>query len=761
MKHRTKCRPSGVPYLLILIVFLLNCGQSGRLSIVREGRSEYSIILYEKAGDIERRAAKELQKYLAEISGCTLEIIRSEDPAETPHILLASAGSFSGVYPNIDREVLEEDGFTISTEGKNLVLAGGTKKGVLYAVYTLLEDYLGCRKFSANVEYIPHEKTIDLPPIDRTDVPQIKHREVHMPDAFDDAYADWHKLDNRKVRNTEWGMWVHTFDDFIPPDRYFQEHPEYFSEINGVRVPDAQLCLTDPDVFQIVVDGLKERMALKPNATYWSVSQNDTYYPCQCRECRELEKMYGGPSGAILHFVNRVAREFPRKVISTLAYQYSRSAPRKITPEENVNIMLCTIELNRSRPIAVDNLSASFRKDIEDWGKLTDNIILWDYVVQFRNLIDPFPNLRVLKPNIRYFVDNNVRMMFQQGSGTLRSEFHELRTYIISKLLWNPESDVDAVLSDFIEGYYDGAGLHIQKYIDLMHNSLDRHGGNLGIYGYPWDGVRTYLSPELISRYQRILDDAEASIRKDSDLERRVNFARLPLEFAILEISKRNVTPALSLFVKGDVGWSPNPEMVSRLDNFVNEASRQDISRLDEHGEPPEEYGKKTGQFFLRGVHSHLAVSAPVTLLTLPSEKYPVGGAGALTDGLKGSVDFHCNWLGFEGSNMNVVVDLEHEQKINSISVDFIQDLVSWIWIPNEMDFYVSLDGLYYDHVSHLERQTDERIGSAFVETFRVEFEQKNIRYVKIVTQNYLTCPPWHKGADGLAWIFADEIVIE
>ncbi len=108
---------------------------------------------------------------------------------------------------------------------------------------------------------------------------------------------------------------------------------------------------------------------------------------------------------------------FPDKIISTLAYQYTRSAPKKVKPLPNVNIMLCSIECNRSMPIAKDPSSASFVKDIKDWTKLTGNILIWDYVVQFRNYISPFPNLRVLQPNLAFFADNGCRLMFQQGSG--------------------------------------------------------------------------------------------------------------------------------------------------------------------------------------------------------------------------------------------------------------------------------------------------------------------------------------------------------
>lgn len=99
-----------------------------------------------------------------------------------------------------------------------------------------------------------------------------------------------------------------------------------------------------------------------------------------------------------------------------MAYQYTRAAPRVTRPRENVNIMFCNIECNRSRPIATDSTSASFRRDMEQWAELTDNILVWDYVIQFKNLVSPFPNFHTLQPNIQYFVDNHVVAMFEQGN---------------------------------------------------------------------------------------------------------------------------------------------------------------------------------------------------------------------------------------------------------------------------------------------------------------------------------------------------------
>jgi hypothetical protein len=730
------------------------------LILTMNGGTEYQIVVSHEASEFDLQAASELQGYIEKSSGIIIPIVTDEAPPKTAEIFVGRSRRLADLSLNIPFEELGDDGFVLKTAGQKLIIAGGREKGTLYGVYTFLEDYLGCRKYSKEVTLVPRQPTIKVGPICRKEVPFFGYREVYMPDAFDDAYADWHKLDNQKVRQLEWGLWVHTFKTFVPPEKYFRDHPEYFTEMNGLRVPDAQLCLTNPAVFKIVVESLREQMREKPEAKYWSVSQNDTFSPCQCPACRILDEKYGGPSGTILDFVNRVAREFPDKMISTLAYQYSRQAPTGIKPEKNVNIMLCTIECNRSRPIASDPQNASFTKDIRDWGKLTDNIILWDYVVQFRNYCNPFPNLRVLKPNINFFKDNGVRLMFQQGSSTSRSEFHDLRTYLIAKLLWNPEADVEALTDDFVNGFYGPAAKHIRRYIRLLHDSLEESAGDLGIYGFPWDGVKTYLRPKLLDKYSRFFNEAQAAVGGNPVFFDRVRFARLPIEFAMLEIAKRQVTPKYSIFARDGNRLNVNPAMVKRLDTFVEWANRFKIMRLEESGTPPDVYREEMRDFMASGMNVHLGFERPARVLTASSEKYPVGGAKALTDGLKGTRDYHCNWLGFEGEEMEAVVDLGKPPQIRSISVDFLQNINAWIWVPESVEYSVSDNGQDFATIGTVERRTGARAAGDIIEEFRCNFQARPARYAKVKTKSFLHCPPWHKGAGGKSWIFADEIVI-
>jgi hypothetical protein len=459
--------------------------------------------------------------------------------------------------------------------------------------------------------------------------------------------------------------------------------------------------------------------------------------------------------------VNQIAERFPTKIISTLAYQYSRRAPTGIKPGDNVNIVLCTIELNRSRPIKTDPGSRGFVKDISDWKKLTNNILIWDYIVQFRNYLDPFPNLHVLQPNIQFFLDSGVNMMFEQGSNRSLSEFHELRSYIITKLLWSPDVDADSVMNDFLNGFYGDAGPHLRKYIDHMREVLVESGGSLTIYGYPWDGYQTYLTPALLNEYTSYFDDAEAAVSDKPDILARVEKARLPLEFAILEISKRNVTETYSLFKRSGERWEVKAEMREKMELFVRNSNRFQFKRLHEMGFTPNEYHESMTYYFENGITDHLAYGAIVRVKNPYSDKYPVGGATALTDGLRGTNDYHFNWLGFEGHELDAVVTFDGTTLVNNISVNFLQDAKSWVWIPHNVEFSGSTDGVNYQRLKSVKKKTDEHDFEKIIETFSATVENNQFQFIRITTQSFIQCPEWHLGSGGKAWIFADEIVIK
>jgi hypothetical protein len=531
---------------------------------------------------------------------------------------------------DVPKEELDKDGIFIKASSKNLLITGGTDKGVLYAVYTFLENYMGCRKYSSKVTYVPKKKTIVLPAIKDIQLPAFSYRENFYRDATDPEYQLWHKLDSHVGPNkSEWGYWVHTFASLLSPKEYGDAHPEYFSFYGGKRhagtvpswdgaglQPEAQLCLTNPDVLEIVCKNLQAAIDKNPEAVYWSVSQNDNVNYCRCDNCAALDKKYaafapedkmysthGGSKypalgmGSILSFINKVAERFPGKIISTLAYQYSRVPPKDIVPAKNVNIMLCSIE--SARNTTMEKGDTAFAADLKGWGKLTNNIIVWDYVIRFSNLFAPFPNLRILQPNLKFMHDNSVSAVFEQGNREIGGEFAELRAYLIDKLLWNPDVNVDSVMSDFLTGYYGKAAKQVKKYIDLLHdNNMAQSGYKLSIFGKPAMEKESFLSDSLLTVYNKLFDQAEKSVADSPEILQRVKTARLPVYYAMLEIAKDEKTGKRGAFLNTDsTNKILNPAIVNILYDFAYQCIRNNVTRVTEWKTTPVEYLAEYKQF--------------------------------------------------------------------------------------------------------------------------------------------------------------------
>ncbi len=702
------------------------------------------------------RAAETLRRHLAEATGVDLPVLTRGVPHPGGEILLGWGEEARAAAPD-----LEGDAFVWRGDGDGRLLIGGPEGGTLYGVHAFLEEHLGFRHYAPGAKHVPELERVDLPRLSETRSPAFPVRWVHLPGAEHQAWCDWHGVHSRAHRNASWGMYVHTFETLVPPEAHFDEHPEYYSEIQGLRLPNQQLCLTNEEVFHLVVAGLRERMAERPDARYWSVSQNDRHGPCECVDCRRLVEEHGGEAGPLLRFVNRVAAEFPDRVISTLAYSYTRRAPRGLVPAPNVNICLCSIECDRAQTLADGPRNADFVRDIEEWSALTDNLMIWDYVVQFTNYISPFPNFHVLQPNIQLFRDHGAQLMFQQGSGASRSDLSELKQYLIAKLLWNPDRDVDALVDDFLAGYYGEAAAPMRRYFDLMQRSLLDSGAGLGIYGGPGRDSATWLKPAVLAEAEAILAEAALAAEGRGEIERRVRAAGLSVAYARLEQGKLFGAEEHGLFEAAPAGgWRLRKGWTEKLETFVAGCLEGGFETIHERNAPPEGYGERMRRFFAEGMVDHLAAGRPLAIGIPYSAKYPAKGDGTLVDGLKGINDYWFSWLGWKASDMSVTVDLEQTREVGRLAADFLQVVASWVWLPREVRWRVSTDGKSWETVAALTPENPERRGDPFVERFECRFPPRPARYVRLEATAAKHCPPWHHGAGGDAWIFCDEVMV-
>jgi hypothetical protein len=728
-----------------------------KLVLVNKGKPTAAIVVSPGSEPYDRRAAEILQSAVTKMSGAVLPILEKSKPGRRGEIVIGFAKDRLPRALSLSTGLLKEDGFLVEYSGKNLFIVSGGHKGSIYGAVHILEKYFGCRKLSPTVEVHPRRDTLTLDPVHHTENPVNEFRVVYGDFSGDPDYQDWQRLDVVDDIFAK-GYYVHTFNRLVPWETYFAERPECFAWMNGKRIKD-QLCLSNPEVLEIAVAKLRSEMAAQPDKRVWSVSQNDNPSYCQCPDCTRIIEEEGSPSGPIIRFVNAVAARFPDRVISTLAYLYSRQAPRMTRPASNVQIMLCTIELNRSQPIADDPASSQFLRDIADWRKLSRNLYLWDYTVNFSHFVSPFPNLHVLQPNIRFFVRNGARQHFQQSNTGPGHEFSELKSYLLARLLWNPDIDAEAVMEEFLNGYYEAAGPWIGKYIAALQHALTQTGARLDIYEPPATHARTYLSRENVLACNELFDQAEAAVRADPLVLERVKTARLPLQYAMLEIGKSDMFGARGFYLEHEGQFEPRPEMKRLLEDFHATCTRNGVRTLNESGLTPRDYYEAALRFIDVQVKGNLAFRKPVVAGPLPSPKYGQGNLAILTDGVRGANDFRVHWLGWEGIDFDLTLDLGASTPAIEASLSTLWNPSSWIFHPRRVTCYVSADGARFQEIQTLTVEGDQR-KEDLIRTFTFNWAIPNVRFIKIHVEGTKRLPDWHPSAGGMSWVFIDEIVV-
>jgi len=736
----------------LILLFLVFCafgactipGKS--LQLVTNGKTEFQIILPRNASEEEVRAAVFLNKHILVMAGCEFPIVYSDSGWTDFSICISKNSAFSSA-----------DEFTIETNENQLIIQGGSGKGCIYAVSELLENYWGIQYYSPNYIRLPKTQHIELPNLKVKGHSPNTYRNVHGRFSEDEDYRDFHRLhiiDDMFAK----GYYVHTFNKLVPWPVYFKEHPEYYAFMNGKHIID-QLCLSNPEVYQIVKEKLRTEMALQPDKKFWSVSQDDNFSFCHCEKCSSIIQEEGSASGPIIRFVNKIAEDFPDKIISTLAYQYSRQAPKVTKPNDNVQVMLCTIELNRGQAIEADERSASFLKDLEEWGKISNHIYLWDYTVDFAHSISPFPNLHTLQPNIQLFVNNSVTEHFQQSNTGVGHEMSELKSFLLAKLLWNPNAPVEKLTEQFTDGYYGAAGPWIRQYIYQLQREIIKSGEFLDIYGPPTLHQNTFLSSHNIDLYNAYFDEAEKAVAHFPELLLHVKTARMSLQYAIMEIGKTDMFGPRGWYKEVEGEFVADKAMVDVLEAFYQSGIACNSTAVNESGLTVEQYYHSTKRFIDVQVKGNKAFRKNVSAMPYPSQKYSNGELTYLTNGVRGANDYKVHWLGWEAKDFRLVIDLEKIEASSKVEISTLWDPKSWILHPLSVMCTVSIDGVNYDLIE-IQQVTGVQQKEEINRLFVFKTSGKSFRYVQFDVVGTKKLFDWHPSAGGGSWVFVDEIVV-
>jgi hypothetical protein len=516
--------------------------RGGSVNLARDGRSPYVIVVAADAIAAEKTAARELQDYFRQVTGAPLEIVSEADLAggDAPRILVGQTKLTRQVLADLNFAALQHDGIVMKVAGRNLILTGGRPRGTLYAVDTFLEDVVGVRWWTSTESTVPHTPMLDIPAdLNVTYIPKLRYRESFNEDAINDhaLFASRLKLNGHMTRIPEalGGHytiigWCHTSNALIPPGEFMSTHPEWYALVNGKRQP-SQLCLTNDAMRRELTRRALKLVRKHPEAGIISISQNDGPGPCECDVCRAVVKAEGSQSGPWIRLVNQVAadidKEYPGFLVETLAYQYTRKPPKLTKPSKNVLVRLCSIECDFAHPLESAS-NRSFGDDLRGWSAIAPNLFIWNYVTSFANYLIPQPNMTSLGQDLRFFVDNHVIGVFEQGDAynELAGDFLPLRTWLLAHLMWNPQQDQARLREEFLTGYYGAAAPMLAKYLDLVNAPAKDPKFHVGCY----NNDISFLTDAAVAEANKLFDDAAKAVAGDAALSRRVSRARLVLD---------------------------------------------------------------------------------------------------------------------------------------------------------------------------------------------------------------------------------------
>lgn len=472
------------PVLLSLLAMAVAAHSFAGITVAERGQaSAFTVVIPAKASPSELFAAHEFHDWTFKLTGVRIPIREK------------TSVTAKAIYLNREKPdpALGEEGFELEAVGGDIRVSGG-KRGVLYGVYELLERFGGIAWLDAGFTDIPKTDVFEIP---------VDLKDRQLP-AFARRVHDWRRvgsdldfcarsrINHYYLRECHGGSyakfdgplgWCHTFNYLVNPDKYFDGHPEYFSFFKGKRQKSySQLCLTNPDVFKIVLEKTLERIRFNESKTnnvkYYGISQNDWNGYCECEKCAAIDAREESHAGALIDFLNRIAAEvekqYPDVVIETLAYMYSRKPPKNLKPRHNVMPLLCSIECDFSKPMAESRFkeNVAFRSDLEKWRKISNHLMIWDYAGNWRATPCPQHNLRTVWENSRYYRAQGVTELFHEGKVFLEDgqseEFAALKAYLASKAMWNPDRPMRPVMERFCNAYYGKGAPFVLEYIDLL-----------------------------------------------------------------------------------------------------------------------------------------------------------------------------------------------------------------------------------------------------------------------------------------------------
>lgn len=421
-----------------------------------------------------------------------------------------------------------------------VTLSACTRLGLQNALYALL-DYWGCRWVMVGElgECLPRVRRLSLPMGSLRFAPRANF--AVAPCGSGNAYADFYERNQGGCHN--WLTCQHYWFYALPPEKYFAEHPDWYSLIAGKRVP-RQLCTSNPEVIAAMVAAAKAYLRGGQDRVAFPMDPQDCPDFCECDRCRALDPPGRYRDGIpvvtdrVLHFVNAVAAgirdEFPDRYVGFYAYWSHDALPLRERPADNVVVGItrmnyCLLHLTPTKQCP----KSDFGSFVRQWQKLTPRVFVYEY--------DPISWTGGLPCPIYLEMGRALHTLLAPGGvlgsysdmGVLPAAHAGtfLNRYLPLRMKVNPEQRPEDVLHDLCGAFFGPAAAPMEQHYLRMAESASRPHPGLQAIGVGTTYYHRLFTPAQIRQARAALDRAQALTRGHAPYEQRVAMVDLAQQY--------------------------------------------------------------------------------------------------------------------------------------------------------------------------------------------------------------------------------------
>lgn len=559
------------------IVLLLSAALAGQtlyagerpLKIVEGGQSVYAIYHAAKAPESVKEAAGELQTYIAKSTGARLPITTTY-PA-SPVIALGTGPHLQS--EGISTEGLKPEGYRIVTKGENVHIfgpddagrtaKGGLSRGTQNGVCTFLERVFGIRWLMPGEvgEYVPRASSVEMKPMSLTEAPDFANRRLVYIREKDPLVQRW--LIRNKMGYSIELQHGHNWSCFTPG--VFDAHPEVFTLNGGVRVRPVSgdtswVCTTNPETIRFLGERQAGYFEKNPAAAMASLSPSDGHGQwCECKECAALDEKL--PDGTTLHtrrivtFYNKVAEyvggKSPGKLLGGYVYLDYIDPPVDRGIRFHPNVYPVFAPLFYYGPMAYrPEARERFHTLLDGWAPIAEGRMSFYGLPRLlqgagRFSIPVPPGRKVLKdifPALKKagFCGARLDGMDAWGYGAAYN-------WVVAKLMWQADADVDALCEEFYARCYGKGGPAMSRLDGLLEEQTEKYivGDPTATYHMQPKAIQAIYVP-VFYQLEDLFKEARTAAAGDENALKRLE---------LFGMSMRGLCRVLE-----DYGWLANAE---------------------------------------------------------------------------------------------------------------------------------------------------------------------------------------------------------